>query len=730
MESAPFIGRHSSPDFQRLFESSPGLYLVLTPEFTIVAVSDTYLRATMTQREEVLGRSIFDVFPDNPHDAQATGVANLRASLERAVQQQTADAMAVQRYDIRRPASQGGEFTERYWSPINCPVVGPDQKTAYIIHQVEDVTEFVRLKQLGAEQAQLTQKLLSRGEQMEAEIIRRAQEIQVGNQRLRQTNEELIRLHGELEQRVQKRTEELAQANDSLNAEVLERRRHEALLQSILNNTFDAIISIDERGMIETFNEAGERIFGYSRAEVVGRNVSMLMPQPYCSQHDGYLETYLRTGIAKIMGVGREVVGRRKDGAEFPIDLTVTECKQQAGEQRRFIGVVRDITERVRLQEQLHQAQKMEAFGQLSGGVAHDFNNLLTVIVGYCECLEDDPAMTYDSRAMLHEIHRASDRAASLTRQLLAFSRKQVFQSKVLILNEIVAETSSMLRRLIGEDITLETALSPTLWPVRVDAGQIEQVLMNLVVNARDAMPQGGRLTIETANVELDESYSEEYLDVQPGRYVVLAVSDTGCGMDPITKARIFEPFFTTKAPGKGTGLGLATVFGIVKQSGGHVTVYSEPAKGTAFRIYLPKVESVVELPSEEKFPKPSRDGVETILVVEDAPMVRNLACRILRSHGYTVLEADGGVEALRICEQHAGTIHLVLTDVVMPEMSGRELSELFRARKLNLKVLFMSGYTDDAVMRHGILEAEASFIQKPFTPSSLAQKVREVLDS
>lgn len=853
MQTESPVAPSLSLDYRLLFESAPGLYLVLTPDFTIVAASEAYLRATMTQRADVIGRSIFDVFPDNPDDPNATGVANLKDSLDRVVKQRTADAMAVQRYDIRRPESEGGGFDERYWSPINCPVLGPDHETAYIIHQVEDVTEFVHLKQRGIEQEQLAQKLLTRGAQMEADIFRRAQEIQEGNQRLRHTNEELIRLHGELEHRVQQRTEELAQANDALKAEVLERSRNEALLQSILNNTFDAIISISDLGIVETFNEAAERIFGYTQAEVVGQNVSMLMPDPYRSKHDGYLDSYLRTGVAKIIGVGREVLGRRKDGSVFPIDLSVTECKQQTAECRRFIGVVRDITERkqaeehharlvevleatpdfvgladanrrpifinragrmmlgmaadedisatqldnyhadwslkvneeegiptaiehgtwmgeaalltrggqelpvsqvivahktpegevrflstimrdlserIRLEQQLHQAQKMEAFGQLSGGVSHDFNNLLTVITGYCECLEDDATLTDDSREMVQEIYRAGDRAASLTRQLLAFSRQQVFQAKVLNLNEIVTETGKMLGRLIGEDVAFATALLPTLWPVRVDAGQMEQVLMNLAVNARDAMPQGGRLTIETANVELDESYSEDYLDVTPGRYVVMAVSDTGCGMDQKTIARIFEPFFTTKEAGKGTGLGLATVFGIVKQSGGHITVYSEPERGTTFRIYLPRVESNCEPHGEERPKHSPARGTETILVVEDAEMVRNLACRILRSHGYAVLEADNGAKALLICEQHAGPIDLVLTDVVMPEMSGRQLSEHLRERQLIPKVLFMSGYTDDAVVRHGILEAEASFIQKPFTPASLAQKVRDVLDS
>jgi len=352
------------------------------------------------------------------------------------------------------------------------------------------------------------------------------------------------------------------------------------------------------------------------------------------------------------------------------------------------------------------------------------------VITGYCECLESEDTLTNDNQQLVTEIHKAGDRAASLTRQLLAFSRQQVLQPKVLNLNEVVTETGNMLKRLIGEDVELTTTLCPTLWPVRVDAGQMDQVLMNLAVNARDAMSQGGRLTIETANIELDGSYSEVHSDVKPGRYVVMSASDNGCGMDQKTKSRIFEPFFTTKEPGKGTGLGLATVFGIVKQSNGHITVYSEPGIGTTFRIYLPKVATDCDSQINEQPQPPSRRGTETVLVVEDEGIVRNLTCRILRAQGYEVLEATNGKDALAICNRHPEPIHLILTDVVMPEMSGRQLCGHLRDRQNQAKVLFMSGYTDDAVVRHGILEAETNFIQKPFSPTALVRKVRDVLDT
>ncbi len=395
-----------------------------------------------------------------------------------------------------------------------------------------------------------------------------------------------------------------------------------------------------------------------------------------------------------------------------------------------YLGCCYDITDRKRLEEQLRQSQKMEAVGRLAGGIAHDFNNLLTVITGYGQILlgalrPDDPL-----RGNVEEINKAGERAAALTRQLLAFSRKQVLEPRVLDLNAVVTNMESLLRRLIGEDLSLQAALAPALGRVKADPGQIEQAIMNLAVNARDAMPQGGRLTIETANVELGESYVEERFFVQPGPYVMLAVSDTGCGMDAETQARIFEPFFTTKEQGKGTGLGLATVYGIVKQSGGYIWVYSEPGLGATLKMYLPRVDAPVETLEPRSSREESFQGTETILLVEDEDMVRRLARTILTGHGYTVLEAPNGTEALRISERHGGGIHLLVTDAVMPEMSGRELAGRLIATQPAMKVLFISGYTNDVVVRYGVLPAGIPFLQKPFTPGALARKVRDVLDA
>jgi PAS domain S-box-containing protein len=386
------------------------------------------------------------------------------------------------------------------------------------------------------------------------------------------------------------------------------------------------------------------------------------------------------------------------------------------------------ITERRLLEDQFRQAQKMEAVGRLAGGVAHDFNNLLTVITSYSTLLLDDLEATDPRREDLNEILKAATGAAGLTRQLLAFSRQQVLEPKVLDLNAVVAGAGKMLQRLIGEDVALVTVLAPDLASVKADPGQVEQVIMNLAVNSRDAMPQGGKLTIETMNVELGDAYTLDHPPVSPGAYVLLSVSDTGTGMDEPAKAHLFEPFFTTKEQGRGTGLGLATVYGIVKQSGGFVWVYSEPGHGTTFKIYLPRVHETPLAPLREGSPEAFR-GTETILLAEDSAGVRAVAREVLQRNGYAVIQASDGRAALELAATHSGTIHLLVTDVIMPEMSGRQLADRLRDERPGLQVLFVSGYTDDAIIRHGILEPGIAFLQKPFTPEALARKVRAVLD-
>jgi PAS domain S-box-containing protein len=486
-----------------------------------------------------------------------------------------------------------------------------------------------------------------------------------------------------------------------------------------------AIFMLDPAGNVLTWNSGAQLIIGYKAHEVIGKDHALYYPTEDIIEGKPQRELDQAAASGKLDEDGWRV---RKDGDRFWSNGVLTALYDDRGDVRGFAKVTRDLSERRGLEMQVQQSQKMEAFGQLAGGVAHDFNNLLTVILGFSELLVAKLPADDSSRSSLEQIHRAGQRAASLTRQLLAFSRKQILEPKVVDLNAVVNDTEIMLRRLIGEDVQLASVLSPTLSPVKVDPGQIEQVVMNLTVNARDAMPQGGKITIETQNVELHEGYAQTHFETKPGSYVLLAVSDTGGGMSPAVKARIFEPFFTTKGVGKGTGLGLPVVQGIVKQSGGNIEVYSEVGIGTTVKIYLPAVQ---EQPTSISRPSPSIPavGTETILVVEDEDAVRELTALILRFSGYTVHMASNGPDALRLMENGTEKIDLLLTDVVMPEMSGSKLAEALRSRHPGLKMLFLSGYMDDAVFRHGILQDDVNFLQKPFTPGSLTKKVRDVLD-
>ena len=424
-----------------------------------------------------------------------------------------------------------------------------------------------------------------------------------------------------------------------------------------------------------------------------------------------------------------EATWKRKDGGLLTVQLNVRAVRNAARQVEYYETFVRDVTEQRRLQQQVLQSQKMEAVGRLAGGIAHDFNNLLTVITSYSDLLLEDLGKDDPKRDDVEQVRKAAEGAASLTRQLLAFSRQQVLAPRVVSLNAVVDSLQKILRRVIGEDVELATALAPDLGAVKADVGQLEQVLMNLTVNARDAMPTGGKLTIETANVEHDPAYARAREGAAVSRFVMLAVTDTGVGMDEATKARIFEPFFTTKEAGKGTGLGLATVYGIVNQSGGFIWVYSEPGNGTSFKIYLPRVDAPAEGVKAAGSVSVPR-GTETVLLVEDAAAVRAVAKQVLQRQGYTVLEAPHGEAALHLAQKHRGPIHLLLTDVVMPVLSGRRLAEQLAPLRPDMKVLYASGYTDDSVVRHGILESGTAYLQKPFTPDSLARKVREVLDA
>jgi two-component system, cell cycle sensor histidine kinase and response regulator CckA len=629
----------------------------------------------------------------------------------------------------------------------------------------------------------------------------------------------------------------------------------ESHLRGVLDSALDAVVSIDEGGMVSFWNRGAETMFGWSAGEAVGRELAdLVLPARHREAHRRGLAHFAATGEGPILGRRLELSGMRRDGAEFPLELRVTALaagetwsfnafiadltprKQAAAalahseeRYRRFFeedlagaffsgpggeivdcnpafarifgfasaaaarranlasllpspehlaallarlerergleaidlelrrcdgtplhavanlvgsldaggrlaeikGYLVDDTERRRVEEQLRQSQRLDAIGLLAGGVAHDFNNLLGVITGYAELAGTQlPPGLGRVRQYVEEIRRAGERAAALTGQLLAFSRKQLLQPRVTDLNAIVLDVEKLLRRLIGEDVDLVSIVQPGLDRVRVDPPQIEQVIMNLAINARDAMPRGGKLTLETANVLLDDEYVRLHREAKPGPHMMLAVSDTGYGMDSRTQARIFEPFFSTKGTGKGTGLGLATVYGIVKQSDGSIWVYSEPGQGTTFKIYLPRAEAIAgDLDPRIEALAPPPQGWETVLVVEDEETLRDIVREGLTAAGYAVLEARHAGEALRVCDQYRDPIHLLITDTVMPGLGGRELAQRMKALRPEIKVLYMSGYTDDAVVRHGVLTEQVAFLQKPFSLDTLARKVRAELD-
>jgi two-component system, cell cycle sensor histidine kinase and response regulator CckA len=510
----------------------------------------------------------------------------------------------------------------------------------------------------------------------------------------------------------------------------------EARRRAIFDSALDCIITMDHEGQVVDWNPAAEQAFGYSQEEVLTKDMaSLIIPERYRDRHRKGLQDYLDTGQGPALGRRLEMAGLRADGNEFPLELAISRI-EIADQPPLFTAYIRDLTDRQRLEEklrvseeQLRQSQKLEAIGQLAGGVAHDFNNLLTVIGGYSSILLGRMTGDNPQRSALEEIKKASDRASALTRQLLAFSRKQILQPKVLDLNEVVSDIEKMVRRLIGEDIDLLILADSSLGKTKADPGQVEQVLLNLIVNARDAMPQGGKLTIETSNVLLSDDYANRH-GATSGSYVMLAVSDNGSGMAPEIKEHIFEPFFSTKPAGKGTGLGLSTVYGIIKQSGGHIWLYSEPEQGTTFKVFLPRVDDVAESRDSGSLSRTVPQGNETILLVEDEDQVRNILTDMLESQGYDLLVASNGPEALDIASSRNGTIHLMITDVVMPQMSGRELSELMANIRPEMRILYMSGYTDDAIVHHRLLDEGLNFIQKPFDTATVARKVRHVLDS
>jgi PAS domain S-box-containing protein len=515
----------------------------------------------------------------------------------------------------------------------------------------------------------------------------------------------------------------------AIKLDIAERKRAEEricrLAQAVENST-ELIAIANPDGRISFANHALLQATGYKDTEIIGEFFGKTL---ISHNNPPALDEEIRVRTLLEGGWRGECLGRRKDDSDFPVFLSTGQIKDNRGLVIGIFGIGQDITDRKRLEEQLLVSQKMEAVGRLAGGVAHDFNNLLGVIVGYSDLVLDAFPSEDPRHQQLEQIKKAGLRATSLTRQLLTFSRKQVCQPVVLDINALVTDFNKMLRRMVGEDIEFTNALHQGLGQVKVDPGQIEQVIMNLVVNSRDAMPNGGKLIIETANVDLDEDYCLLHPSVQPGRYVMLAVSDSGSGMDAKTQARIFEPFFTTKEEGKGTGLGLAIVYGVVKQSEGHIWVYSELGKGTTFKIYFPRIDEPAQSAATDRGEAGSLRGFETILLAEDSTLLRVLTCALLENNGYEVIAAENGIEAVKLAERCDRPIHLLLTDVVMPGMNGRELADRLAVKRPDMKVLYMSGYTNDAIVHHGVLDPKLSFLQKPFSQKALTHKLREVLD-
>jgi PAS domain S-box-containing protein len=528
----------------------------------------------------------------------------------------------------------------------------------------------------------------------------------------------------------------LSTARDITDRKLMEAalRESQQTVLALFENAAQGILWVDATGRILAFNATAEQLFGYRREEIVGKKLEVLMPEKVAPVHERHRHHYFESPRSRPMGLGLDLVARRQDGTEFPVEISLSHVPTAEG--TIAVAFVNDVSERrrsesekQRLERTLEHATKMEAVGRLAGGIAHDFNNLLTALSGFAEVVLDELPQDHPLYEGAKETLKTCQRSGSLVRRLLAVSRRQMLQPEVLDLNPKIAEIEKMLRSVLGEDIDLVVKLQPGLGFVRADQSQIEQVVLNLVVNARDAMPTGGRLVIETATLDVGEDYEDQHLGLKPGPYVLISVSDTGSGMDRETLKHIFEPFFTTKETGKGTGLGLATVYGIVSQSEGRIWAYSEPGKGSTFRIYLPRITRSGEPEAPKAASESSKVGSETILVVEDENAVRLVAVGSLRKAGYRVLEASNGEEALRVASAHEGAIDLVLTDVLMPGIHGPALVRRLKESRPDVRALYMSGHADDALLHHGILEGGLSFLEKPFTRNELAKKVRELLD-
>ncbi len=681
------------PDFEALFNAAPNPYLVLDRELRIVAVNDAYCRATMTAREALLGRAVFEVFPDNPDNPDADGVHRLRASLEQVLATGEPDAMPTQHYDIPRPAAAGGGFEERHWSPLNAPVTGADGEVRWIIHCVDDITEFVK----------------------------------VGTSAL--SSHFAASLRGT-------DTPEAAGGISGLHRDLVRQAR----LLKDANNFFDTVIENipamiavkDARDLrFLLLNRAGEEMTGIPREESLGKNDFDMFPREQAESFTAKDREVLETG--KLQVIAEEAIDTRYKGRRYLTTYKVP-VFDEAGQPKYLVAMSNDITAQKQsaealqaAEDQLRQAFKMEAIGNLTGGLAHDFNNLLSVVIGNLDLLREDLAKGSGMDELANEALTAALRGAELTRRLLAFARRQPLSPKVIDVNELTEGVTRLLARTLGTNIEIRLEPGTDVWPVVADPVQLEASLVNLAANARDAMPNGGALQISTGNSHLDEDYVSLHPGLAAGDYTLIEVTDSGSGMPRDVLDKIFEPFFTTKHEGKGTGLGLSMVFGFMKQSEGHINVYSEEGVGTTFRLYLPRARAAADAAAPGESAGFALGAAETILAVEDNPRLRALVVKQLKQLGYRCLEAEDGPSALKVLE--ANEVDLLFSDVIMPGgMSGYDLGRVARTRWPNIRVLLTSGFPEEKINGNGQPPWNMRLLLKPYRKEDLALMLREVL--
>ena len=659
-------------DFRQIFESSPDMYLILDRDLHIVAASRAYLQATNITLQAVTGRHIFDVFPDNPQDPNASGTRNLGRSLDRVLKHRAVDSMPVQKYDIRKAEGEGDAFEERYWNPLNSPVLGADGEVAYIIHRVEDVTHLAHLlRKNGPGEIYLNARFL---------------------------HDSLKSLH------------------DS-----------EARYAGAITSAMDGIISIDSRRKITIFNAAAENIFGYSAQEVMGKTVDFLMPERFRAAHDGHIRQFAATNVTnRKMGRMGEIVGLRANGEEFPIESSVSQMGN--GDKKFFTVIMRDISEKKKIEAQFLRAQRMESIGTLAGGIAHDLNNILAPIMLSIGLLR---IMTHDQKAreILETIDTSAKRGADIVQQVLSFARGIEGHIVEVQPRHLMHDVETILKDSLPKDIHLSLSVPQDTWTIKGDPTQLHQVILNLCVNARDAMPKGGQLTVGAENRILDDHYVAMNRQAKAGPHVLISVTDTGTGIPQNIINKIFEPFFTTKEVGKGTGLGLSTVQAIVKSHGGFVNVYSEPNRGTVFKIYLPAVPSSVSgTEGVRKKDVILRGHGETILIVDDEASILAITGQTLQAFGYKTVTAVNGAEAVAIYAQRRNDIAVVLTDMMMPIMDGPSTIHALLQINPAVRIIAASGLDANGSVAKAAGAGIKHFLKKPYTAETLLKTLWDVL--